>query len=93
MIAEQRVTILNEKGLHVRPAAAFAQAAGRFSSRITVVKEPQAQAVNGKSSIELLMLAAEPGTSLVIRAEGEDATAAAESLAKFVNDHFGMRDE
>ncbi|MBI2932686.1 MAG: HPr family phosphocarrier protein [Planctomycetes bacterium] len=90
-MAERRVTIRNEKGLHVRPAAAFAQAAGKFSSRISVCKD--SRIVNGKSSIELLMLAAEPGASLMIRAEGDDAETAAASLAKFVEDHFGMGDE
>jgi len=93
MTSERRVTILNEKGLHVRPAAAFAQAAARFRSRITLVRESSGQAVNGKSSIELLMLAAEPGTALVIKADGDDAEAAVSSLADFVGNRFGMGDD
>lgn len=93
MIVERGVTVLNEKGLHVRPAAAFAQHAGKFQAHITIVKTSTGQTVNGKSSIELLMLAAEPGTSLLIRADGDDAQAAADSLALFVEDRFGMRDE
>lgn len=91
MVSERRVTILNEKGLHVRPAAAFAQAAAQFRSRISVHKHNHA--VNGKSSIELLTLAAVPGTELVIRADGEDAETAAESLARLVHERFGMRDD
>lgn len=91
MIAERRVTVLNEKGLHVRPAAAFAQAAGKFRSRISVMKD--GITVNGKSPIELLMLAAEPGSALTIRADGEDAEAAADALARFVGDRFGMKED
>jgi phosphocarrier protein HPr len=91
MTAERQVVILNEKGLHVRPATAFAQAAAKFVSRVQIVKG--AKAVNGKSSIELLMLAATAGTSIVIRAEGDDADKAVAALAKFVEDKFGMRDD
>ena len=91
MTAERAVVIVNEKGLHVRPASAFAQKAAPFSSRIQVVKG--AQAVNGKSPIELLMLAAVVGTKVVIRAEGADADKAVDSLARFVEDKFGMRDD
>lgn len=88
---ERQVVIRNEKGLHVRPATAFAQQAAKFASRVQIVKGEQT--VNGKSSIELLMLAAVEGTPLVIRAEGEDADKAVETLAKLVDDKFGMRDD
>ena len=91
MTVERSVVIQNEKGLHVRPASAFAQQAAAFSSKIQVVKG--AQAVNGKSPIELLMLAAIVGTKLVIRADGPDADKAVETLARFVEDKFGMRDD
>ncbi len=91
MISERRVTILNEKGLHVRPATKFAQVAGRFRSRIEIVKD--GAAVNGKSSIDLLTLAAEPGSILLIRAEGEDAGPAVDELANLVTDKFGFRDD
>ncbi len=90
-MAERRVTILNEKGLHVRPATAFAQASSKFRSQITVVKD--GLAVNAKMAMQLLMLAAEPGATLTIRAEGEDADQAVETLARFVADRFGMRDD
>jgi phosphocarrier protein len=90
-MVERQVVIQNEKGLHVRPATAFMQLATKFASRVQVVKG--GQTVNGKSSLELLMLAATPGTSLTIRAEGADAEQAVETLAKFVDDKFGMRDD
>ena len=91
MVAERHVTILNEKGLHVRPATALSQAACKFKSRITVLAD--GRPVNAKSSIELLTLAATAGTDLTIRADGDDAEAAADALVKLVEDKFGMRDD
>lgn len=91
MTAERQVTILNEKGLHVRPATKFAEAAARFRSKIDVLKD--GERVNGKSSIDLLTLAAEPGTHLLIRADGEDAQQAVDALGQLVLDKFGFRDD
>lgn len=87
MIAERHVTILNTLGLHVRPSAEFAGTASRFRSRVSVIKE--GQAVNAKSSIDLLTLAAVAGTQLVLRAEGEDAGQAVEALARLIESKFG----
>jgi phosphotransferase system HPr (HPr) family protein len=91
MKSERQVTIINEKGFHVRPATKFAQVAARFRARIEVVKD--GETVNGKSSIDLLTLAAEPGAVLLIRAEGEDAEAAVTELSGLVQDKFGFRDD
>jgi len=91
MVSERHVRILNKKGLHVRPAAAFAQAAAKFTSAVSVIKD--GRKFNAKSSLDLLMLAAVPGTPLIIRAEGDDAEAAASSLAAFVENRFGMDEE
>ena len=88
---ERQVIVRNEKGLHVRPATAFMQLASKYASKVQIVKG--GQTVNGKSSLELLMLAATEGTALTIRAEGPDADQAVEALAKFVEDKFGMRDD
>lgn len=87
MIAEKQVTILNALGLHVRPSAEFAEAAGRFRSSVQVIKD--GQVVNAKSSIDLLTLAAVAGTQLTLRAEGEDARAAVEALARLIEGKFG----
>ncbi|MBI4563375.1 MAG: HPr family phosphocarrier protein [Planctomycetes bacterium] len=91
MIHERFITILNRKGLHVRPAAAFAQAAARFKSRIRLLRD--GRAFDGKSSLELLMIAAVPGTSLTLQAEGEDAAEAVETLARFAANRFGMEED
>ena len=87
MIAEKQVTILNTLGLHVRPSAAFAGTASRFRSAVSVIKD--GQAVNAKSSIDLLTLAAVAGTRLTLRADGEDAGRALEALTRLIETGFG----
>ena len=87
MIAERTVTILNMLGLHVRPSAEFAGAASKYKSRVSVIKD--GQAVNAKSSIDLLTLAAVAGTQLTLRADGEDAQQAVDALAGLIESRFG----
>jgi phosphocarrier protein HPr len=78
----RKVTITNPQGLHIRPASAFAQLAARFQSSVTVWKETQG--VNGRSPLELLLLAALPGTELILEVSGEDARAALDALAELL---------
>ena len=87
MIAEKQVTILNTLGLHVRPSAAMAGTASKFRSSVSVIKD--GQAVNAKSSIDLLTLAAVAGTQLVLRADGVDAREAVDALARLIEGKFG----
>ncbi len=83
---ERTVQIVNRMGFHARPAAEFVKMAGRFSSEIWVRKDDLD--VNGKSIMGVLMLAAEQGTRLVIRAEGTDAEEALDALASLVDRGF-----
>lgn len=87
MLAERTVVVLNALGLHVRPSAEFAGTASKFRSRVSVVKD--GQAVNAKSSIDLLTLAAVAGTQLTLRAEGEDADDAVAALVRLIESRFG----
>lgn len=64
----------------------FAQTANRFSSVVTVRKGKEK--VNGKSIMEMMMLAAMPGTILSLEVEGEDADACLDALAQLVADKF-----
>lgn len=73
------VTIVNPHGLHMRPAAAFAELASRFESSVTVCREQQQ--VDGKNLLELMLLAAEAGTELVLEVAGRDAPRAIDALA------------
>ncbi len=83
----KQVQIINKMGLHARPAMQFVDLSNKFASRITVCKNNHC--VNAKSIMELLLLAAGMGTTLTIRAEGEDANQAVEALAKLVEGKFG----
>jgi len=80
-------TISNELGLHARAAAAFVKIANRFRSNITVKKE--SIAVNGKSIMGVLMLAAAKGTKIEIIVDGDDAEQAINELSKLIEDKFG----
>jgi len=81
-IARKNVRIANPLGLHIRPAYSIAQVAGRFESEIEIVKD--GQSVNGKSVLEILMLAATQGTLLTVVARGRDARQAVEALAPVI---------
>lgn len=76
---EKRVEIVNPLGLHARPASELVRVASRFEADVTVSKG--GLDVNGKSIMGVLMLAAEQGTRLIIRAEGEDAADALDALS------------
>jgi phosphocarrier protein HPr len=84
---ERVVVITNKYGLHARPAAEFVKLAGRFRSIVMVRKDDLD--VNGKSIMGMMMLAAECGSEIVIRASGEDADAAVDALVDLVTSRFG----
>jgi phosphocarrier protein len=83
---EKEVSIINRLGLHARPAAMFVRIASRHRSEIWVAKE--AEEVNGKSIMGLMMLAAGQGSKLRIRCEGPDAEKAMEELEQLINARF-----
>lgn len=87
---ERTVTVSNRQGLHARPASEFVKVASRFESEIHVEKDELE--VNGKSIMGVMMLAAEPGTTLAIRADGDDSREAVEALVELVEDGFGEYD-
>lgn len=79
---EITVQIVNRAGMHARPASEFVRTAGAFQSEVRVEKD--GLEVNGKSIMGVLMLAAEQGSDLIIRAEGDDAQQALSALADLV---------
>jgi phosphocarrier protein HPr len=81
------LTIANKRGLHARAAARFVQCAERFDSEITVSKDQTT--VGATSIMGLMMLAAAPGSSIRVSAEGPDAEAALDALAELVAGLFG----
>ncbi len=80
------MTIRNRLGLHARPAMAFVDTASGFNCDIRVRKGRQT--VDGKSIMQLMMLAATEGTELHLTASGDDADRAIEALRQLVDRHF-----
>ncbi|MDE2943718.1 MAG: HPr family phosphocarrier protein [Gemmatimonadota bacterium] len=83
---EAAVRIQNRLGLHARPAAEFVKLASRFRAEVWVEKDEME--VNGKSIMGVMMLAAEAGASIRIRAMGSDAENAVDSLTELVLSGF-----
>ena len=89
MNAERSVKIENRNGIHARPAAEIVKVAAKFKSEVVLVRDDLE--VNGKSIMGVMMLAAEYGSTLDIRAAGEDAAAAVEAIASCIANKFGER--
>lgn len=83
---EKSVKITNKYGLHARPAMQFVEIASRFASDVRLARGETC--ADAKSIMEVLMLAAENGADLVIKADGEDAEAAVEALTQLVATKF-----
>ncbi|HJR42264.1 MAG TPA: HPr family phosphocarrier protein [Gemmatimonadaceae bacterium] len=85
--SERSVTISNRNGLHARPAAEIVKCASRYDSDITMVRDDLE--VNGKSIMGVMMLAAEYGSTLLVRARGPDAPEAVQAIANLIEQKFG----
>jgi phosphocarrier protein HPr len=81
-----RVIIPNKRGLHARASAKIVEASARFQSEIHVIKD--GNAVNGRSIMGLMMLAAAPGTTIRVSALGLDADAAITAITELVESKF-----
>jgi len=79
---QQKVTVANPMGFHMRPAAAFAKRAAEFQCTVTLTKD--GRRVNGKNLLELMFLAAEQGTDLLLEVSGTDASVALPALAEIL---------
>ena len=80
------VTIVNKYGLHARPAAEFVKLANRFRAEVFIRKDDVE--VSGKSIMGVMMLAAEFGSTVHIRARGDDSKAAVDALVELVQNRF-----
>jgi phosphocarrier protein HPr len=85
-LTEKQVTVRNYPGIHAHPAVLFVKKAATFRSEVTVGNG--SLWINGKSIMGVLMLAAETGTNLSIRAEGPDEREAVDALVQLVESKF-----
>ena len=80
------LVVQNKLGIHARPAAMFVKTANRFECDIFVEKD--GEKVNGKSIMGLMMLAAGPGSHLMVHAEGSDAAKAIGEIENLMDRKF-----
>lgn len=86
-MAEISLLIKNQLGLHARACALFVKTSSRFKSEVMVSRDDLV--VNGKSIMGVMMLAAEEGATILVKAEGPDAAEALEALRELVDGKFG----
>jgi phosphocarrier protein HPr len=79
---ERKLIIQNKYGLHARPAVEFVQIASRYNADITISKD--GVEVNGKSMMGVLMLAADKGSEVILKAKGKDEEELIEALSEFL---------
>lgn|SRR5690554_2042013 len=87
----QRLTICNRRGLHARASARFVRTADHFDAEITVTRD--GVTVGGTSIMGLMMLAAGPGSTILVQATGSQAREAIEAIAELVNSGFDEDNE
>lgn len=85
-VVESSVLLTNRVGLHARPARLLVQTAAQFRARITV--QCGERSANARSIIGVLKLEGVPGATLHLRAEGEDAEAAVQTLVELIRRNF-----
>ena len=88
--ASREVVVSNKLGLHARPAMQFVDVANQFDSAVTVHKGGEEPCdADGKSVMQMIILAATEGTPLRIEADGADAQKAVDTLAQLFESKFG----
>ena len=85
----REVTVLNQAGLHTRPASMIVREAARYKSEFFIEKD--GYEINGKSIIGVMTLAAEQGASLILTFEGADEIAAADAIVGIFETGFGEK--
>jgi phosphocarrier protein HPr len=86
-VIETELVIRNQLGLHARACALFVKTAAKFQSNVLVSRDDLE--VNGKSIMGVMMLAAEEGSTIRVRADGPDEVQALAALVELVDGKFG----
>jgi len=83
---EKKVKIINNAGLHTRPAATIVKIAAKFKSELIIHKD--GMHINGKSIIGVMTLAAEKGSTLTLSFDGEDEREACDAIVEYFQRGF-----
>ena len=86
-MTERSVAVVNSLGLHARPAAQLVRIAAGFAAHVEIGRD--GMLVNAKSIMGVMMLAAEQGSVLQVRADGPDEVAAVDAIVALVTAGFG----
>jgi phosphocarrier protein len=87
---EKKVAIKNKLGLHARAAVKFVNLANRFGASVKIVKD--GNAIDGKSILGILTLAATQGSEIMLLVSGKDEDSALKALADLINNRFDERE-
>ena len=85
-MVEKEVEIINNAGLHTRPAATIVKIAAKFKCELTIHKD--GMNINGKSIIGVMTLAAEKGSTLILTFEGADEQEACDAIVEYFERGF-----
>ncbi len=85
--AKGTFTVVNDRGMHARPASKLVRLASSFKSDVTIEKDGEVR--NAKSVMGVLLLCGAKGTTLTIRAQGEDADACINAIGELISSGFG----
>jgi phosphocarrier protein len=88
-IVKGKIVINNDRGLHTRPSTELVKCASSFRAQVFLIY--QKHAVNAKSLLGILMLAATKGSKIRIEAEGEDADEAVQSIIHLAENNFNVK--
>ncbi|NOX17924.1 MAG: HPr family phosphocarrier protein [Chlorobi bacterium] len=83
---EKKVKIINDAGLHTRPAATIVKLAAKFNSDFFIIRD--GLSINGKSIIGVMTLAAEKGSELLLQFDGSDEEEAMETIVDYFERGF-----
>lgn len=89
LMLETKVKIINQLGLHARAAAQLVRLAGKFQSKILLIREDNAIMADAKSILSVLTLAAAKGTELKLSVEGNDEEEALNAINDLILNGFG----
>lgn len=84
---KKKITIVNDAGLHARPAAAMVKLASKFESDFYI--HMYGYKVNGKSILGVMTLAAEKGAEIELELDGPDEKKALEEISELIDSGFG----